>query len=237
MLVKNDLFDYKNRYIYQDSDFFKFSVDSILLAEFVNSNRNSGKIIDMCAGNMAIPLILSTYIDTEIIGFEIQSEVYELAKKSIEINDLGKQLFVVNADVNMLDKYYSKEHFDVMICNPPYFKYNNAKVINEKKELQVARHEITIDLEKIFSLAKSFLVNRGSLFLVHRAERLDEIINLGFKYQVNVKKIQLITTKYEGKPYIVLVECIKNSKPGIKINCVKCIEGVKSYQNIFKEEE
>ena len=74
----------------------------------------------------------------------------------------------------------------------------------------------------IFELAKSFLKNKGSLFLVHRAERFDEIIYLAYKYKLNVKKAQFITTKKTGKPYIVLVECIKNSKPGIKINCEIC---------------
>ncbi|MBQ6840859.1 MAG: methyltransferase [Bacilli bacterium] len=236
MLVKNDLFDYKNRYIYQDSDFFKFSVDSILLAEYIKLSKKNLKILDMCAGNMAVPLILSTYTKDKIVGFEIQSSVYKLAKKSIETNNLNEQLQVINDDVNNLGNYFSKEYFDIMLCNPPYFKYNEDKVVNEKVELKYARHEIAIDLDQIFKLAKSFLVNKGSLYLVHRAERLDEIINLGYKYQINVKKVQLVTTKKGGNPYIVLVECIKNSKPGIKFNCEICIDGVKSYQNIFKEE-
>ena len=59
MIVKNDLFDYQNRYIYQDSDFFKFSVDSILLSEFANKYPLNGKILDICTGNAVVPLILS----------------------------------------------------------------------------------------------------------------------------------------------------------------------------------
>lgn len=236
MLVKNDLYDYENRYIYQDSDFFKFSLDSILLAEFIKLKKSNLKILDMCAGNMAVPLILSKFTNSKIVGFEIQKKVFELGKKSIILNDLSSQLEIINDDVNNLGCYYPKEYFDIMLCNPPYFKYTDEKVLNEKKELRYARHEITINLDKIFKLAKSYLVNKGSLYLVHRVERLDEIIFYAYQNQVYVKNVQLITTKKEGNPYIVLVECIKNSKPGIKFNCEICVDGVKSYRNIFKEE-
>lgn len=236
MLVKNDLYDYENRYIYQDSDFFKFSLDSILLAEFVKLTSDKLKILDMCAGNMAIPLILSKYSSSKIVGFEIQKKVFELGKKSIELNQLTDQLSIINDDVKNLENYFSKEYFDILVCNPPYFKCTDDKVLNEKEELRIARHEIALNLDNIFELAKQYLVNKGSLYLVHRAERLDELIYLGYKYHIYVKKIQCITTKKGGKPYIVLVECIKNSKPGIKFNCEICVEGVKSYQNIFKEE-
>ncbi|MBE6148761.1 MAG: DUF890 domain-containing protein [Firmicutes bacterium] len=236
MLVKNDLYDYENRYIYQDSDFFKFSLDSILLAEFVKVSNNDVKILDMCAGNMAIPLILSKYTTSKIVGFEIQKKVYDLGKKSIELNNLSQQLSIINDDVKNMGNYFSKESFNIMLCNPPYFKYNESKVLNEKVELRLARHEITLTLENIFELAKSYLVNKGSLYLVHRVERFDEIVYFGYKYHIYVKNVQFITTKIPGKPYIVLVECIKNSKPGIKVNCEKCVEGVKSYQNFFREE-
>lgn len=236
MLVKNDLYDYENRYIYQDSDFFKFSLDSILLAEFVSTKDNQ-MILDMCSGNMAVPLILSKYTSSNIVGFEIQESVYKLGEKSIEINDLEKQISIINDDVNNLGNYYSKEYFDVMVCNPPYFKYNSDKVINEKLELTIARHEIKISLSDIFSLAKSYLKNKGSLYIVHRAERFDEIAFLAYNSKLYIKKVQFVSTKKGDKPQMVLVQCIKNSKPGIKINCEICVDGVKSYQNIFKEEK
>ncbi|MBE6155572.1 MAG: DUF890 domain-containing protein [Firmicutes bacterium] len=238
MLVKNDLFDYENRYIFQDSDFFKFSLDSILLAEYVNIPPKKVKILDMCAGNMAIPLILSKYTSSPIVGFEIQKRVAELGDKSVEINGLSHQLEIINDDVKNLGNYFSNEYFDIMVCNPPYFKYNKSedRVINAKEELKYARHEISITLEDFFILARKYLVNKGSLYLVHRADRLDEIIALGFKYQIYAKNVQLITTKKMGKPYIVLAKCVKNSKPGIKFNCELCVDGVKSYQQIFKEE-
>ena len=150
MQVKNDLFDYKNRYIYQDSGFFKFSVDSILLAEFAKIEKNDNIIVDMCAGNMAIPLILSTYTQKKITGFEIQSNIYDLGKKSIEVNGLSNQLTIINDDVKKIGNYFAKESIDIFLCNPPYFKCGDIKVINTTKELSYARHEIAINLEEIF---------------------------------------------------------------------------------------
>lgn len=237
MIVKNDLFDYKNRYIFQDSDFFKFSLDSILLSEYVNVKNSNSIILDMCAGNMAIPLILSTKFQNKIYGFEIQSNIFNLGKLSIEENRLSDRLHIINDDVNKLGNYFEHEYFDIMVVNPPYFKVNDKKVLNFNIEKKLARHEIALKLEDVFKLAKKFLANKGDLYIVHRAERIDEIIVLGYKYSINVKDIQFVSTKTGQNPYIVLVKCVKNSKPNIKIHCEKCIDSVKSYQNIFKEDK
>lgn len=237
MLVKNDLFDYENRYIFQDSDFFKFSLDSILLAEFINLPKTNKIILDMCAGNMVVPLIISKYTSCPIIGFEIQPSVYELGKKSVEYNNLSSQLKIINDDVNNIDHYYSKSSFDIIVCNPPYFKFNNNKMINKTTELQYARHEIALNLENVFLIANKYLKNKGELYLVHRSDRVDEIINLGYKYQVNVKKLQFVSTKKGASPRIVLAKCVRNSNEGIKIGHELCIEGVKTYKNIFREEK
>ena len=236
MLVKNDLYDYENRYIYQDSDYFKFSVDSILLAEFVDVQK-SGNILDMCAGNMAVPLILSKYTTSSIIGFEIQKPVYDLGVKSISLNNLANELKIINDDVKNIGKYYSAEYFDTIICNPPFFKTAKKSYINETKEKAIARHEMNLTLEDIFKISKTYLKNKGSLYIVHRAERLDELIVLANKYQINIKKIQLVSTKKNSDPRIVLIKAVKNSKSGVKIKKTLCIDGLKTYQNIFKEEK
>ena len=85
--VKNDLFDYENRYIYQYEQGFKFSLDSILLAEYVSNFKNKN-ILDLCTGNCVIPLILTTKYPCQIDAIEIQKEVFELAKESITLNKL-----------------------------------------------------------------------------------------------------------------------------------------------------
>lgn len=235
MLVKNDLFDYENRFIYQDSDYFKFSVDSILLAEFVDI-KNVSNILDMCAGNMAVSLIISKYTAAKLTGFEIQPQVYDLGLKSIILNQLENQLSIINDDVKNIGNYYNAEFFDAIVCNPPFFKTNKKSNINIKEEKAIARHEINLTLEDIFQISKKFLKNKGSLYIVHRAERLDDLFILANKYGINIKQVQLVSTKENDAPRIVLVRAIKNSKPGVKINKQICINDMKTYKNIFKEE-
>ncbi len=234
MIVKNDLFDYENRYIFQDTDFFKFSLDSILLPEFVQKYNTNGKILDICTGNGAACLILSKYTSSPIAGFEIQSKVYNLANRSIKINNLENQITIINDDIKNIGNYFQKESFSIMMCNPPYFEYN-GKMVNNVPEKMIARHEVMIKLEDIFIIAKDYLENKGVLYIINRTERLDELFILGNKYNLNVKEIQLVKTKRDANPSIVIAKCIKNSKNHVKINDIICVEKLKTYKNLFKE--
>ena len=101
MEVLNDLVG-KNLKIYQDDDYFKFSLESILLPNFVTINLKDQKILDLCSGNAPIPLVLSTKTKKKIIGVELQKEIFTLAKKSIEINHLEDQITILNEDVELL---------------------------------------------------------------------------------------------------------------------------------------
>ena len=235
MLVKNDLFDYENRAIYQDSEYFKFSLDSILLAEYVDIKTDDLITVDLCAGNMVIPLILSKYSDNKIFGFEIQEVIYNLGEKSIKLNHLENNLFVINDDVKNIGKYFDKKSIDIMVCNPPFFKVNEEKMVNKTEEKKIARHEIYLTLEDIFCLAKDYLKDNGELYMVHRASRLDEIIIFAKKYNIGVKNVCLVKTKEDKEPSIVLVKCLKNCKFGLKFDKIICTENLTTYQHLFKE--
>lgn len=233
--VLNDLFDYPNLKIYQIRGYFKFSLDSILLAEFVKISKNTKCILDLCSGNAPVPMILSTKTKAHIDAFELQKTIFDLAKKSISYNKLDNQIEIYNADICEVNKYINNKKYDIITCNPPYFKVDNNNYINECDELAIARHEIKVDLETIFKIVSSHLDDKGEFYLVHRVSRLDEIIIYANKYNLNAKNIQMIQTKKENKPYIVLVRCIKNSKFGVKVNNIKNIENQITYQNMFEE--
>ena len=230
-VVKNDLFDY-GLFIYQDTEGFKFSADSMLLAEFVALKKHDN-ILDLCAGNMAVGMVLSTYGYKNITGFEIQNDIYKLAADSISYNNLDDKLHVINDDIRNVGNYFGNESFDTIVCNPPYFKVD-SHIKNSEKKLSIARHELMFNLEDTFKIAKTYLKNKGDLYIVHRANRLDEIINYGFLYNIFIKDIELIRTKENEMPYIVLVRAVKNGAPGVKINTDICIENIKTYQNIFR---
>lgn len=234
--VKNDLFDYKNRYIMQMKDGFKFSLDSLLLAEFVKVKKDDKKILDMCTGNAPVPLVLSLKTNAEIVGFEIQKEISELALESVKINGLEKNIRIINDDIKNIDNYFESNTFDIITCNPPYFKTKEDGYRNKNDFLTLARHEIAIDLETIFKIASKNLKDNKAFYLVHRVERLDDIIVLARENKMNVKELQFISTKKEKAANTILVKCVKNGKPGIKLRKEICVDNLDTYQHLFESE-
>lgn len=234
MKVVNDLFDYENYKIVQDNQTFKFSLDSILLAEFVDNVDNSATILDLCAGNAAVSLILSYYYTNKIVSFEIQPTIYEYAIESVNINKKQNQISIVNDDVKNIKKYFPGNKFSVIVANPPYFKYQEDSIINKNIEKSVARHEIYLKLEELFQIVKYSLKDNGSFYLVHLPERLEEILFLCEKYKLTAKKIQFVYTKSDKSANIVLIKCIKGANNSLVVNPPLFISDYKSYKNIFR---
>ena len=217
MRVLNDLVGYKNLKIYQESNWFSFSLDSVLLPNFVTINKNIKVIMDFCTGNAPIPLILSTKTSAKIVGVELQKDVYDLAKDSVSYNKLDNQIEIINMDIKDLKNNYSGDSIDVITCNPPYFKYIESSNINEDIHKVIARHEKMITLDEIVDMAHYLLKNNGVLAMVHRTDRLIEIINTFNKYGLEVKKIRFVYPKLNTESNMVLVEGKKNGNTGLKI--------------------
>lgn len=210
----NDLLNYDLK-IYQDPNAFKFSIDSVLLAEFVNVNYRCKRIIDLCTGNAPIPMILSTKFKKDIYGVEIQKEIYNLAKSSIEYNQINN-IHLLNEDVNeLVDKFDFK--FDIITCNPPYFKVNNNSKINDYNAKAIARHELFITLEDIMKISSKIINDSGSLYLVHRCERLVEIINFFKKYNFGLRKIQFVYDSKNSNSCFLLIEGKYKCKDDLKV--------------------
>lgn len=231
-VVKNDLFDY-GLCIYQDESLFKFSLDSILLAEFLENKNGLNNIVDFCTGNGAVPLILSTKLKAKIVGFEIQKNVFELAYNSVLANNLEGQIKVINANLSESLEYILPETVDAVTCNPPYFKVNKDSLVNEDEQKAIARHELMTNLEEIIVSAKYILKNKASLYMVHRPERLMEILRLLEKYKFGIKKLQFIYAGFNKNAIMVLIKATKNGSDGLIINKPIDVLKYKSYKNIF----
>ena len=217
MEVTNYLLGYKDKYIVQDTQMFNFSLDSVLLPNFVTLNKNIKNILDIGCGNAPIPLILSTKTKALITGVEIQKEVYNLACKSVKINNLENQINIINADINELYNQFETESFDVITCNPPFFKVSEKSNLNKSDYKTIARHEVKLNLDDIFKLSKKLLKNNGYVAIVHRPERLLDILESMKKYNIEPKKIQFIYPKTNMESNILLVEGKKNGNKGLKI--------------------
>ena len=213
MEVLNDLLG-KNLKIYQNSKWFSFSLDSILLADFVKPNSKM-KIIDFCTGNAPIPLFLSTRTKSKIVGVELQKEIYDLAVKSVEKNNLSNQIEILNMDVKDISNVYDTDTFDLITCNPPYFKIAEKSNINENIIKAKARHEISLNLEDVFKCAKKILKNNGKIAIVHRTERLIDIISLMKKNNIEPKRIKFIYPSYSSNSNLVLIEGAKDGNCGL----------------------
>lgn len=234
--VLNDLFDYDGLKIYQYDDKFKFSLDSILLAEFAEIKPNTRTIVDFCTGNAPVPLILSTKTDARIYGFELQEKIYKLAKMSVKENKLESRINIINANLKDSLEYILPESVDAVTCNPPYFKYDkNKSLINENYEKAIARHEIEMNLEDLMIAAKYILKNKAPLYIVHRCDRLEEILDCLSKYNFKVKKLQFIYASYKKEAIMVLIKATKNGKMGsLKVMPPVDVLQHKSYKGIFE---
>lgn len=210
----NDLYDYGYK-IVQNSDYFKFSLDSMLLANFVGINMSDSKLLDFCTGNCPIPIILSNSIKN-IVAFEVQKEIYELGDESLKLNNINN-VKLINDDIKNIGNYYEEGYFDIITCNPPYFKVIDSSRINENNVKAIARHEILIKLEDIVSLAYKYLRNKGKLYIVYRPDRLMELLKLFDKYKFGVKKLQCCYNNSDSLSSMILIEAMKNGQDDLKI--------------------
>lgn len=217
MKVINDLIGYKDIKVVQNTEWFSFSLDSVLLPRFVTINKGIKKILDIGTGNAPIPLILSTRTNAEIYGIEIQKDIFELAKETVQLNKLEDQIKLINDDVKQIGQYFKCGFFDVIVSNPPFFKVNENTKKNDDIHKTIARHEVELNIEEIVKISSLYLKNNGVLAIVHRTDRLIEIIEQFSKYNIEPKKIRLIYPKKNESSNIVLIEGRKNGNKGLKV--------------------
>jgi tRNA1(Val) A37 N6-methylase TrmN6 len=213
-LHMHDLMAYDGLKIFQRDDLFKFSIDALLLGDFVQINPTTKKIIDLGCGLGAVSLYLSLKTKAEIVGIDIQKDVIDLAKKSVAYNQLDKQIHCYHRDIRQAYKDFETNQFDVVVCNPPFYKSNEVKQHNDLESLSLARHEVSLNLNDLFLATKRLLSNGGKFYFIHRVERMDEIIIELNKHHFVAKRMRFVYTK-PGKPAkMLLVEARHNGSMG-----------------------
>lgn len=201
--------------IIQSSEVFAFSLDAVLLADFVRPNKRQRlQTIDICAGNGAIGLFLNRKLNGHITEVELQPRLADMAKRSVKLNHFEDRYDVINADVKNIFHYVSKDYFDIVTCNPPYFKSLPTSKKNPNRYLAIARHELTIDFPTVAQQMSGLLKMNGKGYLVHRPDRLAEVMRVLEDHRLAVKRIRLAYPKAGSPANIVLIEVIKDGKPG-----------------------
>lgn len=194
----------KGLMLIQKKDGFKFGVDAVLLSHFANVKKKH-RVIDLCTGTGIIPFLLEgKYSPKDILGIEIQDEFVDMANRSADLNKTHNISFI-SEDLKNLKALKKIDKADVITVNPPY-KLNNAGIVNPSDKLAIARHEIMCNLENVIEASRILLKDNGRIYMVHRPERLADIITLMRKYKIEPKRIQMVHPKLGKAPNIVLVE-------------------------------
>lgn len=212
-----DDLEFKNLKIIQNKDGFCFGMDSVLLSDFAKEIKKNSRIADLGTGTGILPILLSGKTEnTKIVGIEIQKEVAEMANRSILLNKLENRIQIICEDIKNLKAKYEQGTFDAIVTNPPYKKIGTGK-INEKDKKIISRHELTANLEDFISISNYLLKDQGSIYMVHRPERIADILVLLRKYKLEPKVLRLVYPNIEKNPNLILIKAVKNAKPFLKV--------------------
>lgn len=204
--------------IIQNRAVFSYSVDSVLLSRFPKLPAKKGLIVDLCSGNGAVGLFASSQTKAKIIQVEIQERLADMNQRSIQLNELEEQVFIINDDLANLPQHIGRSKVDLMLCNPPYFKVDEQSNLNESQHYLLARHEIATNLDAICQVAQQTLKSNGRLAMVHRPDRFLDILDTLRHYKLAPKRIQFVYPKQEKEANMLLIEAIKDgSTDGLKI--------------------
>ena len=202
--------------IIQKKKGFKFGTDAVLLSHFAKSIK-SDNTLDLCTGSAIIPLLLSAKTKTpHFSAVEIQSDIADMAKRSVKLNGLSEKISVYNEDLKNATDYLKKRQFDLITCNPPYMRAGSA-VPNLTDAKLIARHEVMCTLEDIIKQASQLVSLTGHFVMVHRPERLCDCIALMRKYRLEPKRLRFVHKSVGYAPTLFLIDGLYNGKSDLKI--------------------
>lgn len=204
--------------IIQRNDHFNFSIDTVLLAGFAAVNLKTKKIMELGSGNGAMLMLMSKRCRAELHGIEILETSHNLAQRNIEMNELSHRVKLINGDIRKVKELFPQQSFDLVTANPPFFKYDEKEsLLKKEKKTSMARHEVNAELDDYIKAAYHLLNIKGIFTIVHRAERLPEILERMTANRIEPKRVLVCYTKYGADAKIVLIEGIKEGEKGFRI--------------------
>lgn len=200
----------------QNPKWFCFGIDAVLLSDFATIKRKDS-VVDLGTGTGIIPtLVYGKYEPREIIGVEIQEEVAEMARRSVTLNNLEEVIRIYTGDIKDCFKDLGVNKYDVVLSNPPY-KKNSSGILNPHDNKAISRHEILINLDELIHTASKLLRDGGRFYLIHRPERLANIIIGLERHRFAPKRIRFVHPKVAKAPTMVLVEATRFGGDFLKV--------------------
>ncbi|MDF2530493.1 MAG: putative O-methyltransferase [Clostridia bacterium] len=217
-LIKQDecLDDLQNGYmLIQKNNTFKFGVDAVLLADFAEIKK-SEHVLEMGTGTGIIPILLHAKKQpASITALEIQEDMADMASRSIKYNKLEERISILHMDLKEAPERLGKAKYDCVVTNPPYVK-REAGINNPEESKAIARFEIACTLQDVVSTAKELLQPGGKLFMVHRADRLADIVYEMRNQGIEPKRIRFVHSNAGKRPHLILIEGTRGGRPELK---------------------
>ena len=189
---------------------FPLSTDSLALAHFVRLPRNA-RVLDLGAGCGTLGLLLcSKDPNCHVTGIELNPTAHETALENIRRNAIPQRMDSICGDLRRISAFLPGESFDCIVSNPPYFSGGPAS-----KTLNTARREDCCSCADLFLTASKMLKYGGDFYLVHRPERLAELIARACEQNLEAKRLLLLRHKESGSITLVLLQFRKGGKPGL----------------------
>ena len=213
-LLENERIDdleFKNLKIIQNTKGFCFGIDSVLLSDFAKGIKKNSTIVDIGTGTGIISILLSAKTDVrKIYGVEIQEDVANMAKRSVELNHLEDKIEIINTNIKNIFDFLEPNKIEAIVTNPPYMKLNTGAQNEERKKL-ISRHEVECTLEDIIQISYKLLKCNGAFYMVHRAERIVDILYYLRQYKLEPKVLRFIQSSVGKEPNLALIKAVKNA--------------------------
>ena len=202
----------KNYKIIQSKDLYRFSSDAVLLSKFA-SIKHDEVVADLCAGSGIVGIHFFALHENEVSSvseFEIQPELADICKRSIEYNGLLDKITTYNMRVQDIPKPMNS-NFSLVLCNPPYKKIGSGGT-NPNKSIALARHEIALSLDELVQTANRKLAHGGRFCICQRIERFTDVFVSFRENAIEPSKLQFVRTTKSKEPYLFLLEGVKGVK-------------------------
>ena len=191
---------------------FPLSTDSMLLAHFAKLRKNA-RVLDLGSGCGTLGLLLCAKDDTcSVTGLELSEEAHRAAEENIRRNGLGSRLNSICTDLRNLPEEFTGR-FHCCISNPPYFSGGPASAATP-----LARRDDCCSPEELCRTAARALQYGGDFFVVHKPEKLAQLIACGAAAGLEAKQLLLVRHKEGGPISLILLQLRKGGKPGLQLH-------------------
>lgn len=206
--------------IIQNNSGFCFGIDSVLLSEFAKNVKNKSNVVDLGTGTGILGFLLLGKTNINFVtGIEVQEEVAKMAERSIKLNKLEDRFKIINSNILDLfdNKLLEKNTYDVIITNPPYKEIGTGMQNADEAKL-ISRHEVKAKLLDFIKTASLLLKDKGEIYMVHKPERLVDIIDYFRKNKIEPKELRVVYSHEGEEATLILIKGVKGAKKFLKID-------------------